>query len=57
MAPLIGHCHLGLGRLYRRARQSGKAQEHVAKAADAYRYLQMPLGLQQAEALLQWFKE
>jgi class 3 adenylate cyclase/tetratricopeptide (TPR) repeat protein len=57
MAPLIGHCHLGLGKLYRRARQSGKAQEHVAKAADAYRYLQMPLGLQQAEALLQWFKE
>jgi sugar phosphate isomerase/epimerase len=57
MAPLIGHCHLGLGKLYRRARQSAKAQEHVAKAADAYRYLQMPLGLQQAEALLQWFKE
>ena len=29
---LVGHCHLGLGKLYRRTRRSAQAQEHLAAA-------------------------
>jgi hypothetical protein len=29
MRPLVGHCHLGLGKLYRRTGKREQAQEHL----------------------------
>jgi hypothetical protein len=31
MRPLVAHCHLGLGKLYRRTGKREQAQEHLAK--------------------------
>ena len=33
MRPLVAHCHLGLGKLYRRTGDQAKAQEHLTTAA------------------------
>ena len=32
MRPLVAHCHLGLGKLYRRTDKREQAQEHLATA-------------------------
>jgi hypothetical protein len=32
MRPLVAHCHLGLGKLYRRTGDHVKAQEHLTTA-------------------------
>src|SRR5262249_48095349 len=37
MRPLVAHCHLGLGRLYRRAGFGEQAREHLANATAIYR--------------------
>jgi class 3 adenylate cyclase/tetratricopeptide (TPR) repeat protein len=50
MSPLIAHCHLGLGRLSRRAGERGPARQHLAGAATSYRELDMPFWLKAAEA-------
>jgi len=50
MRPLIAHCHLGLGKLYRRADNGGQAQEHLTIAATMYREMEMPYWLEQAAA-------
>jgi hypothetical protein len=50
MRPLAAHCHLGLGRLYRRTGQRREAQEHLAVAATMYREMDMRFWLDQAEA-------
>ena len=49
MRPLIAHCHLGLGKLYRR---TGKRQEaeHLATATTMYREMDMAYWLERAEA-------
>jgi hypothetical protein len=36
MRPLIAHCHLGLGKLYRRTGKRPQAQEHLATATTMY---------------------
>ena len=36
MRPLVAHCHLGLGRLYRRTGDRTRAQEHRTAAATMY---------------------
>jgi hypothetical protein len=36
-APLIAHCHLGLGKLYRRTAKREQTHEHVATATTMYR--------------------
>jgi tetratricopeptide (TPR) repeat protein len=50
MRPLIAHCHLGLGKLYRRSGKRQKAQEHLATATTMYRDMGMTYWLEQAEA-------
>jgi tetratricopeptide (TPR) repeat protein len=48
MRPLVAHCNLGLGKLYRRRRDRGQAQEHLAIATAMYREMGMAYWLEQA---------
>ena len=50
LRPLVAHCHLGLGRLYRRAGKSREAQEHVRSATSMYDEMDMRAWLEQAKA-------
>ncbi len=47
MRPLVAHCHLSLGKLYRRTGDQAKAEEHVATAASMYREMGMLFWLEQ----------
>jgi len=47
--PLIAHCHLGLGKLYRRTRQREQAQEHLTTATTMYREMNMQFWLKKSE--------
>ena len=51
MRPLVAHCHLGLGKLYRRTGDRAKAQEHLTTATTMYREMDMGFWLAQAETL------
>jgi tetratricopeptide (TPR) repeat protein len=53
MRPLESHCHLGLGRLYRRGGKGQEAGKHLETAATMYREMDMVLWREQAEAALQ----
>jgi tetratricopeptide (TPR) repeat protein len=48
--PLVAHCHLGLGKLYRRTGQREQAYEHFTTATTMYREMDMRFWLEQAEA-------
>ena len=48
MRPLVAHCHLGLGNLYRRTREN--AQEHLTTATTMYREMGMSFWLAKTEA-------
>ncbi len=50
MRPLVAHCHLGLGKLYRRAGKEDQAREHLTTATTMYREMEMRLWLERAEA-------
>jgi tetratricopeptide (TPR) repeat protein len=50
MRPLIAHCHLGLGNLYRRTGQPEQAHEHLTIATMLYGEMDMTYWLKQAEA-------
>jgi tetratricopeptide (TPR) repeat protein len=50
LRPEIAHCHLALGRLYRRTGQREQAQLHLTTATTMYREMEMPFWLEQAEA-------
>jgi hypothetical protein len=50
MRPLVAHCHLGLGKLYRRTGKREQAQEHLTTATTMYREMDMRFWLEQAEA-------
>jgi class 3 adenylate cyclase/tetratricopeptide (TPR) repeat protein len=50
MRPLIAHCHLGFGRLYRLTAKRDQAREHLATATAMYREMDMRFYLAQAEA-------
>ena len=52
MRPLVAHCHLGLGKLYRRTGQRDEAREHLATVATMYREMDMRFWLEQAEATM-----
>jgi hypothetical protein len=52
MRPLIAHCHLGLGKLYRRTGKHEQAQEHLTTATTMYREMGMTYWLEKAEAEL-----
>ena len=53
MRPLVAHCHLGLGALYRRTGKREQAQEHLTTATTMYREMGMTYWPEQAEAELQ----
>lgn len=48
-APLVTHCHLGLGKLYRRTGKREQAGEHLIGATAMYREMDMRYWLEQAE--------
>ena len=50
MRPLIAHCHLGLGKLYRRASKQKQAHEHLTTATTMYGQMDMRFYFEQAEA-------
>ena len=50
MRPLVSHCHLGLGKLYRRTGQREQAHEHLTTATTMYREMDMTYWVGQAEA-------
>jgi tetratricopeptide (TPR) repeat protein len=52
MRPLVAHCHLGLGTLYRGTGDRAKAEEHLTTAVTMYREMGMTFWLEKAEAEL-----
>jgi tetratricopeptide (TPR) repeat protein len=50
MRPLVAHCHLGLGKLYRRSERREQAQKHLTTATAMYRDMGMTYWLGKAEA-------
>jgi uncharacterized protein HemY len=52
MRPLVAHCHLGLGRLYRQTGDGAKAQEHLTTAITMYREMGMTFWLEKADTEL-----
>jgi tetratricopeptide (TPR) repeat protein len=50
MRPLVAHCHLGLGKLYRRTGDRAKAHEHLMAASAMYREMNMGFWLEKAES-------
>jgi hypothetical protein len=57
MRTLVGHCHLGLGTLYRRMDKREQAQEHLATATTMYREMGMTYWLERAEAGLKYYTQ
>jgi class 3 adenylate cyclase/tetratricopeptide (TPR) repeat protein len=50
MRPLIAHCHLGLGRLYRHIGETEHARDNLTAATTMYREMEMGFWLEQGEA-------
>ena len=50
MRPLVAHCHLGLGKLYRRTGKREQAQDLLTTATMMYREMDMAYWLEQATA-------
>jgi hypothetical protein len=50
MRPLIAHCHLGLGKLFRRMNNREQTHEHLTTAATMYREMDTQFWPEQAEA-------
>jgi len=49
MRPLVAHCHLGLGTLFRRTAKHHQAQQHLGIATTIYRETGMRFWLDQAK--------
>jgi tetratricopeptide (TPR) repeat protein len=52
MRPLISHCHVGLGKLYRRIGNTQQARTHLTDAVAMMREMEMGLWLERAETEL-----
>ena len=52
MRPLIAHCHVGLGKLYRRTSNPQQANVHLTNGVAMMREMEMGLWLDKAEAEL-----
>jgi len=52
MRPLIAHCQVGLGKLYRLVGKQQEAKEHLTTATSMMRDMQMGMWLEKAEAEL-----
>jgi class 3 adenylate cyclase/tetratricopeptide (TPR) repeat protein len=53
MRPLVAHCHLGLGTLYRKISRDEQARAELATAAEMYRAMEMTFWLERAETELE----
>ena len=51
MRPLVAHCHLGLGKLYRRIGKPEQARENLTTATTMYREMDMGFCLEQPELI------
>ena len=51
MRPLVAHCHLGLGALYRQAGKRDLAREHFTAARTMYREMDMRFWLEKVTAI------
>ena len=49
MRPLVAHCHLGLGTLYRQIGRDAEARAELATAAEMFRGMEMLYCLEKAE--------
>jgi hypothetical protein len=49
MRPLVAHCHLGLGKLYRRTDKRDQASEHLTAATTMYREMGMTYWLEEVQ--------
>ena len=52
MRPLLAHCHVGLGKLYRGANDLKQAKVHLGNGVTMMREMEMGLWLERAEAEL-----
>jgi hypothetical protein len=52
MRPLVAHCHLGLGKLYRQTGKREEARGHLSTATTMYREMDMRFWRERAEAAL-----
>jgi tetratricopeptide (TPR) repeat protein len=52
MRPLVAHCHLGLGKLYRAIDRGEQARAELSTAIDLYHTMDMTFWLPQAEVAL-----
>ncbi len=52
MRPLIAHCHVGLGKLYRGSGNNDKAKAHLTNGVAMMREMEMGLWLERVEAEL-----
>jgi DNA-binding SARP family transcriptional activator len=50
MRPLVAHCHVSIGRLYRRTGRLQEAHDHLATATTMFREMELTYYLEQAEA-------
>jgi len=50
MRPLVAHCHLGLGKVYRQTGKHQEAEEFLASASAMYRELDMGFWVKNAES-------
>jgi len=50
MRPLVAHCHLGLGKLYRRIGKQHEAGLYLTTATTMYHEMGMTYWLEKAEA-------
>jgi tetratricopeptide (TPR) repeat protein len=50
LRPLVAHCHLGLGKLWRRAGDGQNGARHLATATEMFRELGMPFWHEKASA-------
>jgi hypothetical protein len=47
--PLVAHCHLGLGKLYRRTGDHANAEKHLTTARAMYQEMDMGFWLEKAD--------
>ncbi len=52
MRPLVAHCHLDLGKLFRKAGRPERAREHLVMAVTLYREMDMRVWQDQADTEL-----
>jgi class 3 adenylate cyclase/tetratricopeptide (TPR) repeat protein len=52
MRPLVAHCHVGLGKLYRRIGKREQVEQHLTTGTALMREMEMGLWLERAEAEL-----